>query len=223
MDPIVTLKLFNIILVVFLILCAHKSLKKLKHKVYFDIMLICYLTSTILFFLEGTRNEWLKHLPFYTGQIFFYLFLSALLAKKYRFEKTLKTRVSLLPLFFIVANNPPKDIQTHADITNGWLEFVTTQGLQHMLTLPFFVLIASTVRVYSREIPRKLRPIGNYFLLAGLALTMIHIGEFLVESHGLFPKLNGDPIEVIEIGWFWVASGLLFVALNKLKKLNKAK
>jgi hypothetical protein len=171
-----------------------------KQRVIFALMISFFFLSTVLFFPEGVVNDWFKHLPFVVGQFFFYLLLGSFVKSWQR------------------SPTAPSPTAATALAVPTWFESLTEQGLQHILVLPFFLLIWGVVGIKGSQLNKNRRSHLNIWLLAGFFLTLIHIGEFLVESQGWMPFLDGDPIEVIEFIWYYLAIGTFFLALRKNKK-----
>lgn len=166
-------------------------------------MLIFFFLSTILFFPEGKINDWLKHIPFYIGQFLFYLWLESI------FGKTNSQSQSQTKVVAQAATLPA------AGGLAEWLNFLTDQGLQHIITLPFSILIIAIIKVRFDYIPTHLKSTLNILILAVLSLTMIHVGEFVVESQAWLPFLESS-IEVIEFLWYYLALGLFAFGVKKL-------
>lgn len=204
MDILDILKIISVVYTLVVIWYGWSRISDHKTKVLFGAMLVCFLLSAVLFFPEGAMSEWAKHSLFYLGQVLFYFFLNRLIAKRIT---TPARPTSALPT--LAAAGAPVE----------WFTFITDLGLQHIITLPFLFLIITFIRIqYSFVSSSAIKPMLNIFMLAGFFLTMIHVGEFVVESLGLFPMLEGNPIEITEFFWFYMAMGTYWYAISLLPR-----
>lgn len=197
MDILTILKIINFTLVFPLMIYGWVRLKHRRSQIMFSLMLIFFLLSTVLF---GTDDDllfdWLKHLLFFVGQLCFLLFLADVIKRYFQNNQDVPVQSGGVTLSINIG-------------VLGWLMFLTDQGIHHLLTVTFFLLITSYLRaqyVFIKSVSFK--NTLNTFMLAAGALTMIHFGEFLVESQKLLPLLDGGPIEIIEFIGFYL--GLLF-------------
>ena len=171
-------------------------------RIIFILMLIFFFLSTMLFFPEGRINDWLKHIPFYIGQFLFYLWLESIFGKVSQSQSQTKEVAAAAAL----------------PATGGlvdWFNFLTDQGLQHIITLPFSILIIAIIRVRFTYISTHLKSTLNILILAAISLTMIHVGEFVVESQAWLPFLE-EWIEIIEFLWYYLGLGLFAFGVKKL-------
>lgn len=168
-------------------------------RVFFILMIGFFFVSTVYFFSGGVINEWLKHLPFFTGQIFLYFFISSLIKT---WQKAPAPSVTLTAGFVVPT----------------WFALLTKQGLQHILVLPLFLLFWGAISIKGSQLDSKLRSQLNAWLLGGFFLVLIHIGHFVVEAQEWVPFLNGRPIDIIEFFWYYLAMVTFAIALNKNKK-----
>ncbi len=205
-DELFIYKVISFVLTLAVALWGIKKLGSGKGRIIFSLMLGSFFLSTILFFPEGRINDWLKHIPFYFGQLLFYLWLENI------FGKTSRTQAGGLA-------------QAVAVPTTGgfieWFNYLTDQGLQHIITLPFLILIVAAVRVRFGYIASShLKTTLNIILLAAASLTMIHVGEFVVESQAWLPFLESS-IEVIEFLWYYLALGLFAISVKRLSQIPR--
>ncbi len=207
MDSLLIFKIISFLATLAVAVWSTPKLAKTKVKVVFVAMLISFFLSTILFFPEGRINDWLKHIPFYFGQFLLYLFLVNIIEAYSPIEKKPQSspqpRLAVLPVGFV-----------------NWFNFLTDQGLQHVITLPLFFLIVTVVRIQYLYIESPaFKTVLNLFMAAGGALVMIHIGEFVVESQGWLPFLE-ELIEIIEFLWYYLALILIGLGVSKLTKVH---
>lgn len=207
-DTILTiLKIISFIFTLTLVIWGTPKLTKSKVKGIFVVMLGSFFLSTVLFFPEGRINDWLKHIPFYFGQFFLYLFLA-----------------NIIEAYSPISKKPQSSPQPQLALIPGgfsnWFNFLTDQGLQHLITLPFLFLIVTVIRIQYLYIESAaFKSALNLFMLAGTALVMIHMGEFVVENHGWLPFLE-EAIEVIEFLWYYLGLILIGFAVSKLTKVH---
>lgn len=205
-DELFIYKVISFVLTFAVTLWGIKKLVKGKIRINFILMLIFFFLSTMLFFPEGRVNDWLKHIPFYIGQFLFYLWLESIFGNPSQSQSQTKTIVAAAAL----------------PATGGfvdWFNFLTDQGLQHVITLPFSILIIAIVRVRFAYIPTHLKSTLNILVLAALSLTMIHVGEFVVESQAWLPFLE-EWIEIIEFLWYYLALGFFAFGVKKLAQIH---
>lgn len=202
-DELFIYKLISFLLTLSVIILGIKKLVPGKGKMLFISMLIFFFLSTILFFPEGRINDWNKHIPFFIGQILFYFWLENIFKQPSTNQVQNQTNVHVVGF----------------TATGGlveWFNFLTDQGLQHIITLPFSVLIVTIIKVrFSYIQSAYLKNTLNIFTLAIISLTMIHIGEFVVESQAWLPFLESS-IEVIEFIWYYLALSLFAIGIKRL-------
>lgn len=203
-DELFIYKVISFVLTFAVTVWGIKNLGAGKSRIIFSLMLIFFFLSTILFFPEGRINDWNKHIPFYIGQLLFYFWVASIFGKSSQGQSETKTMVAAaLPA------------------TGGfleWFNFLTDQGLQHVITLPFLILIIAIIRVRFAYIQTAyLRSTLNILIAAALCLTMIHVGEFVVESQNWLPFLV-EWIEIIEFLWYYLALGLFAIGVKRLAK-----
>lgn len=204
-------KSVNALLVAGLIAVGLRKLRSRAQKITFTAMLLFFLSSTLFFSEEGLANDWTKHSLFYIGQLFFYFFLSNLI-KSYFKNEEIKEDSARRGAGHAVA---PAVIAVPLSFTD-WFSFLTQQGLQHILTVPIFLLIVTIVRIQYLSIESKhFKQALNLFLWAALALLLIHIGEFMIESQELIPSL-AEKSEFIEFLWFYLGMLLFYMGMKKL-------
>lgn len=195
-----------------IIWCVEK-IKVQKVVTLFIAMIVFFFVSTIFYFPEGVLNDWYKHIPFYAGQILFYFFIQEVI-QHYGNSKV----PSRENWYHIVAAGAPVTV-SHEFV--DWFTFVTLEGLQHIITLPLYILIVVFARLHFGSIKSdSLKHVLNICILAGFFLTIIHVGEFIVEAQGLLLFLDGNPIEIIEFLWYYVALLLFGLSIHTLSKLS---
>ncbi len=170
-------------------------------------MLVVFFLSTMFFFPEGRINDWLKHIPFFIGQFLFYLWLESIFGKSAQNQSQTQGMAQVVAL-------PATGSFTE------WFNFLTDHGIQHIIALPFYMLIMAAISVrfsYIQSTP--FRSTLNLLMLAALSLTMIHIGEFVVESQNWLPFLI-DWIERIEFLLYYLALGLFALGIKKLAQTS---
>lgn len=206
-DDLFIYKVISFILTFAVTLWGIKKLRAGKGRIIFSLMLIFFFLSTILFFPEGKINDWIKHVPFYIGQILFYFWLESIFNQPSQGQSQTKTMAQA-------------GVLSAAGGFTEWFNFLTDQGLQHVITLPFTILIIAIMKVRFAYIESShLRFTLNIFILAVLSLTMIHVGEFVVESQNWLPFLE-EWIEIIEFLWYYLGLGLFAIGVKRLAKTS---
>lgn len=203
-DELFIYKVISFVLTLAVALWGIKKLEPGKGRILFSIMLTFFFLSTILFFPEGRINDWNKHIPFYIGQLLFYFWIESIFDKPTQSQSQTKTVAAAAAI----------------PATGGfveWFNFLTDQGLQHVITLPFLILIIAIIRVRFAYIPTHLKSTLNILIVAALSLTIIHVGEFVVESQNWLPFLE-EWIEIIEFLWYYLALGLFAIGVKRLAK-----
>jgi len=193
-----------------IIWCVEK-IKVQKIVTIFIAMIVSFFLSTVLYFPEGVLNDWYKHVPFFTGQILFYFFLQEVIRFYSESNPTSRGEV------YVAAG------VSGAASTVGiadWFSFITEEGLQHIITLPLLLMVVIFSRLHFGSIKSKsVKHILNICIFAGFFLTVIHVGEFVVEAQGLLPMLESS-IEIIEFLWYYLALIMFGVSIHKLSKLQ---
>jgi hypothetical protein len=194
MDSLVIFKIVATLLSLAITLYGLIKLRGSK-KLIFTLMIVSFYLSAILFFPEGVLNDWFKHIPFFFGLFFFYLLLSKIVRNDEN-------------------NKPSQNLAIYFASTPYWFEALTERGLQHIIVLPFTLLIWGVVSIKGSRLPQVQRSELRLWLLAGLSLTLIHVGEFVVESQGWLGFLESS-IEFIEFGWYYLAMLIFFFSVRK--------
>lgn len=216
-------KIFNTILTVLLIVWGISKFPHQATRNMFVAMLCAFLLATLFFLPEdGAAAEWLRHLPFYIGQVLFVIFVTYIIRYHYELPESTAERTPLdksgqLPTSLAAMSLPFLSLE---GIGSG-LRILTDEGMQHFLTLPIFLVVLAVVRAQFPYIHSKgVRQALKFFTWAAGALTMIHISEFIVENQELIPFLEGDPIELIEFFWFYLALFLFVVGIKRLPSIE---
>lgn len=235
MDILFIFKLVAFFLTFGLAVFGWLKLKDKALRAFLISMLFFAFLSVIFFFPLGAYEylaEWYKHLSFYISQIFFYLFLRRVIKLNFTFNSK-KVNKNIVERFDEATGRQILSCLTVGAIPQvgalrqlsflDWFTFLIHQGLLHILALPILFLIIAAIRVKYLYIESgSLKKILNFFMFAAIALIMIHISEFLIESQKLLPIVNteGKFIEMIEFFWFYL--GLLFFSfgVRKLVKLQ---
>jgi hypothetical protein len=152
---------------------------------------------------------WERHIPVYIGQIWFYLFITEF-SKKYIEIETAEVKDK----GFVLKQNILVLLPIVAFVSGfSWFQYLTDEGLPHILTLPLFVVVFSLTRlriaVYESTYIKAVR----YFTAAAGALILIHVSEFIMESQKMFPSLDrfkGD----FEFVWYLLGAFFYFIALR---------
>ena len=161
---------------------------------------------------------WLRHLPVYIGEVFFYFFITTFSKRFIEIEDAptkpqpvvLKQNILVLtPLFFFATG-----------IT--WEQYVTDAGLPHIFTLPIFVVMISLVRLRLNVYASKYTHVVNLFTLAIGGWVLIHVSEFLGESQKLFNPTLANIMPHIEFAWYCVGAIIFWYALKSFKNIQHA-
>lgn len=201
------LKQLNVVVATVLVVYAWTVLIKDRSKLLFLAMMLSFTVSTVLFFPEGEINEWVKHAPFYLGQLLLFLFVHSLGDSKKEKKPALIKSAAVKPVAVAIGLGA-----TEAQ--------VITSGTEHILAAPLFLLLGFSLLlklVFTKHKQTKIMVL--YFLLASMALTMIHVVEFFVESKGFIQFLHGEPVEVVELLWFYLACALFALGLRKYRSV----
>ncbi|MEK7519723.1 MAG: hypothetical protein AAB581_00550 [Patescibacteria group bacterium] len=214
------LKIVNFILTAVVVVWGWRMFPDMRLRMQFGLMFLFFFLSTILFGEEGGRNEWTRHTLFYAGEIFFYLFLVNLIKRYYREDKPLGSGFVTTTGTYAAAAGGPALVSGSDGISwvTGMYEFLTEQGLQHLLTLPLIIIIIYSIDVRWTNMSKTLRGVVNPFVIAVIGLVAAHVFEFIIESQGFLPILDGEPVEYIEFGCYYF--GLIFFAagMYRLKR-----
>ncbi len=214
-DGILFFKLVGVLLLTGLVVTGLRKLHSRAQKIAFTLMALFFLASTFFFGEEGAFNEWAKHILFFAGQLFFYLFVYYLIRFHVAEQENKRDfdRPTAPPGAFVAGAVLP--IQSGL---GEWFSFLTEQGLQHILTVPILLLTVAVVRVQYLVLESKaFKSALNIFLWASASFVAIHVGEFMVESQNIIPSLT-DTIEYIELLFFYIGILLLFLGIKKLRK-----
>lgn len=205
------LKQLNVVTGSVLVVYAWSVLPRFRLRVLFLGMMLGFTISTVLYFPQGEINEWVKHAPFYVGQVIFFLFVYSFKASSFSTKKA--------------AQRQDRSLKLPALMLFGGVELEAVakpdSGLPHILVLPVF--LATGLLIFFKMLTTRLgrfRTIMSYFLFASAALTMIHVVEFIFESHSYFGYLQGASIELLELVWFYVACAFFALALKNTARLK---
>lgn len=217
MDILDLLKIVSLVVTLLLIVYGFIRLPTTKTRLSFTLMNGFFLFSALLFWPEGVVSEWLKHIPFYIGQFWLYLFLHYLTQTLAHDSKKIITildkKLERVAHGVMMANAGG----------NSWFTLITEQGLQHILTVPLMCAITALTVLRLGDIAASMvRRSIVVFLISGAAFMMIHFGEFVVEAQGWLPILEGEPIEIIEFVWYFTGMGLSFYGLTLLSDKRKS-
>lgn len=211
MDILSLLEYTGILGTIALIYYAWKKLSSRSIRIYFTIMILFFIFPMVLPFGETRTDTWMKHLLFYSGQFSLYMYLTHLI-ESYK-PKTENEAAPQTPPIAAAAGI----MSLHG--TETWYNYLTDQGLEHFLTLPLLFLIMTVIRIqYHYIADRAFRGALNLCIVACCALVMIHVGEFVVESQHLMPFMEGEPIEITEFMWYFIALILFFISVKKLPR-----
>ena len=245
MDILLIFKAISFLLVVGLIVFGWGKIKDIRTKQIFITMMFLFLLSAVLFFPHGYLKlifgnealDWLKHILFYVGQLFFYFFIARIIRlNAISFSKKIKTNIveevntmlfsgAAFIVFSIVVGFGGVNIVSDTDniSLSHWLKFLYDNGIVHILVLPFLFLIISAIKIKYLYIESKVfKSALNLFILAAAFFTMIHISEFLIENQKLLPinDPKGEFIEMVEFIWFYAGLFIFSLALRKFNQLN---
>ncbi len=164
---------------------------------------------------EWVTLLWIRHLPVYIGEILFFIFITSFSRRYIELDETptkphqvvMKQSLLVLAPFIIFGTGV------------SWYQYVTDQGLPHILALPIFVLVLSLVRLRLAIYDNKYIPVVRLFTFAVGGWILIHVSEFLIESQKLFPKLD-ESMAHIEFFWYCVGAAIFVYALRAFKKVN---
>ena len=205
------LKQLNVVVGSVLVVYAWSVLVKPVHRLLFLMMMLFFTVSTVLFFPQGEVNEWLKHAPFYIGQVLFLLLMHVLdFSQPATVQKRAGTSLKSVKVIAIGVGVAEPSVVTARD-----------SGLQHILVVPLFVVLGFTLLMkMARSHSKPARLVIGYFLMASASLTMIHVFEYFVESKDYVPFLQGSGVEMVELFWFYLSCVLFWLALKRYSLLT---
>lgn len=175
----------------------------------------------------GMTDMWGRHLAFYLGQLFFFLFIFGLMAKYTPAGKPRKAKVAagLLTAAYVAFLLVPTaaravgsvDIFALPPTPYNVLLFATDEGIQHLLAILFFFLqiaIVRTQQLYSGN--DELKSFVNFCFLANACFIMLHIWEYCFETLGLIPFVSDDAGEAFELVFQFAGLALLYASGKRL-------
>lgn len=161
---------------------------------------------------------WARHIPVYIGEIFFYYFITSFSRKFIELEDDDNSKhavelhqnlVSPLPIIVVVSYLS----------SASWFNYITDEGLPHILILPLFVVVVSLVRLRLAIFNSEYLIVTRLLTLAFGAIVMIHISEFMIESQKIIPPFSAY-MNYIEPFWYLVGVFVFCYALSKFKGIN---
>lgn len=163
----------------------------------------------------GLFDMWFRHLFFYSGQLFFFLFVLNLFNIKIgRIQKTLMVLAYLFLLILPTAARAFHSVNILEIPATPYnlLLFLTDQGVQHILAIIFFFLTIAIVRTKSMYPGLgALNPFMIWLFIANGFFILIHIWEYLAESLHFFGFLSHDLVESIEFVFQYAGLLLLYL------------
>ena len=205
------LKQLNVVVGSVLVVYAWSVLVKPVQRLLFLTMMLFFTVSTVLFFPQGEVNEWLKHAPFYIGQVLFLLLMYVLdFSQSATGQKRAEASLKSIGVTAIGVGATEPSAATARD-----------SGLQHILVVPLFIVLGFTLLIkMTRSHSKQACLVIGCFLLASASLTMIHIFEYFVESKDYVPFLQGSGVEMVELFWFYLSCVLFWLALKRYSLLT---
>src|SRR3989344_3293048 len=141
MDIFLLLKIISFLASAGTVFFALRVLSGAKLKMLFAVSIAFFFLSTVLFSQDTAANEWEKHFLFYAGQLFLFFFMTALVKEKT--SAGAKFAGLALPFSF-------------SDTTRDFFGYITEQGIQHIIAIPFVIIVATTIsaRLIVAEAPK---------------------------------------------------------------------
>lgn len=185
------------------------------------------------FKISGVIDSWLRHPPFYFGQLFFFLFVMSLVSLRLEEVEKKKVRlfiflISLLYAVFLIF--PSFVFGYHGvNILNkpiaffNMLLFLEDQGVQHILALLFFLLTFAIVRL--KPFYAGLEPfikVASWFFIANTCFIIIHFLEYSLESLHLLPFLFSDLGEIIKFTFQYFGIIFLYIGVVRFVRLRES-
>jgi hypothetical protein len=170
---------------------------------WFIVMVLLISTYEIWPLSDTLDHAWLRHFPFYIGELCFMFVLGAL-DKLVRKSKTQPVPKQAIPKQLLHA------LQV-TPISSG--TYVLQQGLQHIFVIPifFFVLVTGIVRDgMSDHIYRMFMGIWS---IAMVFIVGEHLVEFCFESLEIGGAIRAH-VEGLELACFWIGLTLLLISLR---------
>ncbi len=176
----------------------------------------------------GMTDMWVRHIVFYLGQLFFFLFIFRLLAAQTPLGKPKRAKVAAGVLVaayvaFLLVPTAARAIGT-VDIFElpptpyNILLFATDQGIQHLLAVLFFFLQIAIIRTQQLYVGNdRLKNFVNFCFLANALFILLHVWEYLFETLGLFPFVSDEGGEFGEFLCQLGGVALLFAAGKRVR------
>ncbi|MDB5178324.1 MAG: hypothetical protein JWN01_267 [Patescibacteria group bacterium] len=201
--------IINYAVTIGLAVLAWRVLPTTRTRVLFVATLVLLASYRLYNVPEGDVTDWLHHVPFYIGEVVFYFFLVAF-GQHYIAKDAQAT-----------SSSAPARLGLPAVAAGGsWFDFLTNQGLHHIVTFPLYFLILAANRMNYMTMDERYQGVAKWLMWGVFFFIAVHIGEFLIESQNLAPVLKGY-VEYLEFGWVYLASACLAVALLKLRKVSR--
>jgi hypothetical protein len=200
-----------------LVIYGWRSLPSGKIRLYFVLSVILIAFYKIYDPTTDSRTLlWLRHLPVYSGEILFYLFIVSMSSRYIEVEDAITKTKKVVLRQNILVLTPLIMFATGF----SWYQFLTDEGLPHIFTLPLFVLVLSLVRLRLEIYDSTYTSIARLFTAAVGAWIMIHVSEFIVESQKLMSGLDSY-MPQIEFFWFLIGAIVFWIALREFSHAQK--
>lgn len=185
------------------------------------LMMCCFMAPRISDFPIPLWGTWIKHGIFYVGQLFFFLFIRRVIAVYNPTPQEIDAPSSQQPFSTLAVVAGAQAATSTSTTSVNWMQYLTQQGMQHILGLPIFFMIASLIRVqYAFIASALLKSVLNKMLLAAFCLTMLHVTEFTIESQHWFPLAPEVGQERIEHLWHFAAQFVFALTYHHWPKLK---
>lgn len=196
-----TLFAFNYLCTVILIIYGIKIIEDNRARWLHVVMMSCFLGMRIMDIPIPIIGTWIKHSIFYLGLVFFYFFVTRII----KIYGHTQAHTSVTPVTPVLAYSVTHFLQTNNQNPHSWAQFITGQGLQHILGLPIFFMVTALIKVqYNFITSNCLKPILDKLIIAAFLLTMLHVSEFVIESQKWL-ALTSYQLDVLEHAWFFSA------------------
>lgn len=207
MEILILLEGVGFVLSFWVIILSFRKIKDPSIRTLFVIMLALFILSTALSFSQGRLNDWIRHIPFYGGQLVLFLLVKELIIE-YGNKKNNSSQ-QVVPALFLGGSS-------YFGI-GDFISYLTDQGIQDILTLPLTILVGMYVWVRYPYIENaSLKKALLFFVSGGSLLTLIYVLEFFIDAQNIMPFLVGFPLTISGFALYYLALFCFGMGVGKL-------
>lgn len=207
MEILILLEGIGFILSFWVIILSFRKIKDPSIRTLFVIMLGLFILSTALSFSQGRLNDWIRHIPFFGGQLVLFLLVKELI---YEYaDKKNNSLKQVVPSLFLGGSS-------YFGI-DDFISYLTDQGIQDILTLPLTILVGMYVWVRYPYIQNAALKKALLFFVGGASLlTLIYVLEFFIDAQNLVPFLADFPLKLSGFVLYYLALFCFGMGVGKL-------